>query len=78
MAKEIAHLRWHCRRGMLELDLLLLPFLEKKYPDLSEQEKLLFEQLLACEDQDLYDWLVKKEEPNNKQLLSIIRSFINP
>jgi antitoxin CptB len=76
MNDQYAKLRWQCRRGMLELDILLQNFLEKKYPTLTDQEKILFEQLLACEDQDLYDWLVKKEEPNNKMLIKIINKII--
>jgi antitoxin CptB len=65
-------LRWQCRRGMLELDLLLQPFLEKNFPALSEQEKILFERLLSCGDQDLYDWLVRREPPADQELVAII------
>ncbi len=75
MTKTITQLRWYCRRGMLELDLLLAPFLENQYADLNEEEKLLFEQLLASEDQDLYDWLVKKEIPENQNLIVIINKI---
>lgn len=49
---------WHSRRGMLELDLLLLPFLEKCFDDLSVEEQVSYEQLLAGEDQDLFAWLM--------------------
>lgn len=65
-------LRWQCRRGMLELDLLLLPFLEKVYLQLSPAEQAQFEQLLAASDQDLYHWLVKCEQPSELSLVNII------
>lgn len=72
MTTQIAKLRWNCRRGMLELDLLLLPFLEKIFPSLSEQEQRIFEQLLACTDQDLYIWLIDHEQPSDPQLAAMI------
>lgn len=73
MDTAIAKLRWQCRRGMLELDLLLLPFLEKVFPNLSAQEQQVFMRLLACTDQDLYDWLVAHKEPEDKSLTTIIK-----
>ncbi len=62
---ELNQLRWACRRGMLELDLILLPFLENVLPTLDESYKLKFEQLLECEDQDLFAWLMKRGEPED-------------
>lgn len=72
MNTQIAKLRWNCRRGMLELDLLLLPFLEKKFSSLSETEQAIFERLLACTDQDLYNWLIGHEQPTDPQLMAMI------
>ncbi len=31
-------LRWPCRRGMLELDVLFMPFVEEAYDDISEED----------------------------------------
>lgn len=59
--KHLARLRWHCRRGMLELDLLLQTFLERKYPKLSVKDQQLFEELLSWQDQDLYNCLVARK-----------------
>lgn len=77
MTTKIAKLRWHCRRGMLELDLLLLPFLEKVFGNLSESEQVIFEKLLACTDQDLYNWLIGHEEATDPHLASIIKRVRN-
>lgn len=65
-------LRWACRRGMLELDLVLLPFLENLYPDLPEGQQQLFQQLLESEDQDLFNWFLKKSDPSDAGLLEIV------
>lgn len=60
MQAKLNRLRWQCRRGMLELDLLLLPFFDKCYLELSPSGQALFEQLLSYQDQDLYQILVKQ------------------
>ncbi|MES2142245.1 MAG: succinate dehydrogenase assembly factor 2 [Pseudomonadota bacterium] len=60
MQAKVNRLRWQCRRGMLELDLLLLPFFDKYYLGLRPSEQVLFEQLLSYQDQDLYQILLKQ------------------
>ena len=67
-----ARLRWACRRGMLELDLLLLPFFEQVFAKLNQQEQKLFEQLLGCNDQELYNWLIKHESVTYPELASLV------
>lgn len=67
-----ARLRWACRRGMLELDLLLLPFFERIFATLSEHDQQLFEQLLSCNDQELYNWLIKHESVTYPELTSLV------
>ena len=49
---------WHCRRGLQELDLILLPFVENNFNDLNKTEQLSFLTILEYEDVDLMDWLV--------------------
>lgn len=51
---------WHSRRGMLELDLLLLPFAREKLPLLDESQQLVYQRLLQEEDQDLFACLVDR------------------
>ncbi|PCH53278.1 MAG: hypothetical protein COC20_00540 [Cellvibrionales bacterium] len=63
---------WASRRGMLELDLIFLPFAENVYPDLAVNDQLLYEQLLACEDQDLFSWLLGREIPEDEQMCRIV------
>ncbi|MHA7840599.1 MAG: FAD assembly factor SdhE [Gammaproteobacteria bacterium] len=56
-------IRWACRRGMLELDVLLLPFFEKSFASLTVTEQAGFVALLSESDQDLYNWLLGKAVP---------------
>jgi antitoxin CptB len=69
---ERNRLFWSSRRGMLELDLILLPFLDNVYPSLAQEDKESYWQLLACEDQDMYGWFVRRENPKNIQLQRIV------
>ncbi len=68
-----ARLQWRCRRGMLELDLLLQPFVEKAYDTLSEEEKQQFNALLDCQDQELLECLMLQKTPEDGRLNDIIR-----
>lgn len=73
MSTEIPpKLRWQCRRGMLELDVLLGNFLEKAYVHLSPAEQEQFVELLACNDQELFLWLTGKEIPTNPIILNMV------
>jgi antitoxin CptB len=63
-----ARLLWACRRGMLELDVLFIPFVNEAYDYLSEQDKFTFECLLTNEDPDLFAWFMgHKTCPDHEQ-----------
>lgn len=73
MTQPIPHqLKWACRRGMLELDMLFQGFLAKEYAELSEAEKSAFMQLLDYHDQDLYAFLFTHTVPENQALIPIV------
>ncbi len=56
-------LTWCCRRGMLELDLLLNRFLAQSLDTLSEEDYALLETFLHASDPDLYAWLMDYQIP---------------
>ena len=61
MAQELGDggvVYWRSRRGMLELDLLLVPFSREVYGSLGAGEQERYRKLLACEDQELFGWLL--------------------
>ena len=64
---------WASRRGMLELDLILLPFLEQIYPDLPAEDQLRYQQLLDCEDQEMFAWFLRREDPEDPEILKIVQ-----
>ncbi len=67
---------WHSRRGMLELDLLLVPFATEVFETLSRQDQLLYSDLLEEEDQDIFNWLMLRSEPSEARFESIIRQIL--
>lgn len=69
---EKNRLIWGSRRGMLELDLILLPFVENIYPALEREDQLSYQRLLACEDQDLYAWFTGRQDPEDVSLQRIV------
>lgn len=60
---NLPKLRWACRRGMLELDVLLGNFLNEAYVDLSNEQKLSFVGLLQTTDPELFSWLLGASTP---------------
>tara|TARA_R110001583_G_scaffold58923_5_gene175332 strand:+ start:101 stop:352 length:252 start_codon:yes stop_codon:yes gene_type:complete len=72
---DINRLRWHCRRGMLELDVLLIPFLEGPFRSLTPEDQKLFEKFIEGEDQDLFSWFMRSsvpEDPQFKRMVDLI------
>ena len=55
--------RWRSRRGMLELDLLLVDFADKRYPSLSPTLRRDYRAVLECDDWVVLDWLRGRESP---------------
>jgi antitoxin CptB len=62
---EVDRIRWRCRRGLLELDLILKSFLERRYGELDTDEQRLFVELLDEADNDLLDWALGRREPTD-------------
>ena len=71
-----ARVQWACRRGMLELDIAIMPFFKYEYDSLTDQEKQQFIRLLESPDPDLFNWLMNHGEPEDaglKQIVTLIQ-----
>jgi antitoxin CptB len=73
---ELNRMRWAARRGMLELDLVLAPFVEGRYADLPAADRERFVQLMLCEDQDLFSWFLAREQPQDPEMLIIVKEIL--
>ncbi len=74
---HLARLQWACRRGMLELDVLLGNFLKGAYSNLPETEKQQFESLLDEPDPLLFAWLTGQKKPEDESMLMITEKIRN-
>ena len=73
--RRLERMRWHCRRGMLELDLMLARVLERDFAHFTPPELDLFEQLLAMEDTTLFDTLQGAAEPTDPELKRLVKKI---
>ncbi len=70
---EIDRVRWHCRRGMLELDLVLSRFMDAVYGALAESDRVAFSKLLEYPDNDLWDLVSARAEPEDLDVFEILK-----
>ena len=75
-SEEMRRLRWQCRRGMLELDHLLMRFLDLGYSDLDGVRQREFAALLREQDQDLSDWLLARRQPEDPRVAALVRHVV--
>ena len=69
---ELRRLRWRCRRGMRELDQLMLRWLDGRHAAADERERALFLRLLDSEDDRLWAWFMGREEPPDAELAAFV------
>jgi antitoxin CptB len=69
-------LRWACRRGMLELDVLFMPFVEEAYDLLSTKDKQTFERLLEGQDPELFAWFMGHEVCEDEELNAMVQFIL--
>ena len=72
-ATQLKRLRWRCRRGMRELDQLLVRWLDREWERSSEEDRAVFLRLLDCEDDRLWRWFLGHETPPDAALQSIVQ-----
>jgi len=72
---EADRIRWQCRRGLLELDLLLARFLDRHFENLSPADLATFKRLLEYPDNDLLDLTLRKTPPPDAETAALIKLF---
>ena len=74
--KEFERACWRCRRGLLELDIVLQRFMDQYYTQLDESGLEQFERLLALPDNDLWDLITARQintDYNWQQVLELLQ-----
>jgi antitoxin CptB len=75
--ESLRRMQWRCRRGLLELDIFLQPFVSQRYASLSAAELVAFEALLDLPDNTLWDMMSGRQnndDPAQSALLEKIKS----
>ncbi len=75
--EDVRRLKWQSRRGMLELDVLFVPFVDEVFRDLALEDQDRFVKLLACEDTDLFSWLMEREVPEDPDFQRMVRMILD-
>ena len=70
---ELARLKWRCRRGMRELDVLLERFLERQYSVASSEIQLAFARLLSLPDPEIFALILGRQITENPELRDVIQ-----
>ncbi|AAW86591.1 succinate dehydrogenase assembly factor 2 [Aliivibrio fischeri] len=75
-AEEKARVKWACRRGMLELDVVIMPFFDECFEELTEAEQQAFVSLLECDDPDLFTWVMGHGRSDNLAHASMVDKIV--
>ena len=65
-------LKWRCRRGMRELDVVLERYLQQRYATAPLAEQRAFEALLELPDPQLFGFLVRRESPADPEWVNVV------
>ena len=72
--RRLARLRWRCRRGMLENDIVLERYLASRGAAITDEEVAMLDRLLDMTDNDLWDLIAGRAEPD-ESLAPVVRAL---
>jgi antitoxin CptB len=73
---HLKHIYWRSRRGMLELELKLVPFVRDCFETQAEDERIAYEAMLEEEDWQIYDWLQRRASPSDLLTRQVVDKII--
>jgi len=73
---ELSRLRWRCRRGMRELDMLLLGYLDRYYADIGANEQKAFRRVLSMPDPDILSLLTGRIQADDEYIRNVIQRLL--
>ncbi|MEO8303088.1 MAG: succinate dehydrogenase assembly factor 2 [Betaproteobacteria bacterium] len=74
-ATELNRLRWRCRRGLLENDLILARFLEARGTTMDVDDVAALGRLLDLADNELWDVLAGRADPDDESLRPLVAAL---
>jgi antitoxin CptB len=70
--RRLARIRWRCRRGLLENDLILSRFLDAKGSSLTDDDVAMLDKVLDLADNELWDLIAGRAEPADVSVRPLI------
>lgn len=65
-------IEWDCRRGMLELDKIIMPFYKAHFDQLTDDKKDIFIRLLAATDLQLFSWFFNSSQSDDAEVQAMV------
>ena len=75
-ATDLKQIYWRSRRGMLEIEAKLVPFIRDHFQDLSSEEQKTYEAMLDLEDWEIFDWLQGREVREDPMVRALVEKII--
>ncbi|AUI66622.1 MULTISPECIES: succinate dehydrogenase assembly factor 2 [Glaesserella] len=66
-------IEWECRRGMRELDKMIMPFYQAHFDNLTETEQQTFVEMLGYTDPELFRWFMNQETAPTEALQAMVK-----
>jgi antitoxin CptB len=73
---EYRKIYWHSRRGMLELDLILIPFVENHLRNISAEEQQFYVRFLEEEDNDMFSWFMRADVSQKPEIAHMVEIIL--
>lgn len=70
-------IEWECRRGMRELDKMIMPFYQEYFDSLTDAQQQIFVEMLSYTDPELFRWFMNQDTPPTEalqEMVNLIRS----
>lgn len=74
--EHLSQVKWHCRRGMRELDVLLTRFVERDYLSSDQEHRRAFETLLSLQDPEILDLLTGRVVAEDTGLQDVVQRLL--
>ena len=74
-SERLNRIRWRCRRGLLENDIVLTRFLDARGTALSEDDVASLDRLLDLTDNELWDLIAGRQEPQDLQVMPLLQQL---
>ncbi len=78
MTIETQRMQWRCRRGLLELDIVLERFVSRCYEHLAAEQLRIFDDLLNYTDNELLDLIINRSQSPNREVQELVLLMRNP